>query len=169
MKIASKNMIAEEKDIFWTRFKWNNHPAIEYQTTTFLLKRSRCSLPVFLFQSLVGTNSWELASLDVVVTSPRFPVFDLVKGEQYRFRVRAVNKHGVSDPSEPSQPISLGTPRGEVKSRGLYFTLYFTFWEGRSSAENTFCFCWCSLLCITNHTGSYLHNDDRYGKACTEM
>lgn len=123
-------MIAEEKDIFLD-------PAIEYQTTKLLLKRSPCSLPVFLPQSLVGTNSWELASVDAVVTSPRFPVFNLVEGERYRFRVRSVNKHGVSDPSEPSKTISLGTPRGEIKSRGLYFTLYLTFCEGRSSAENT--------------------------------
>ncbi|CAF94170.1 unnamed protein product, partial [Tetraodon nigroviridis] len=63
------------------------------------------------WKTLVGSNSWELASPDRVVTSPRFPVFDLVKGEQYRFRVRSINKHGVSDPSEPSTPISLGNPQ----------------------------------------------------------
>ncbi|KAK7887070.1 hypothetical protein WMY93_026691 [Mugilogobius chulae] len=59
-------------------------------------------------QSLAGLNSWEMASLDVVVSSPRFPVFDLVKGRKYCFRVRAVNKYGVSDPSAASAPISLG-------------------------------------------------------------
>lgn len=72
--------------------------------------------PPFLFflnQSLAGKNSWELASLDLVVNSPRFPVFDLVKGRQYCFRVRSINKYGVSDPSEPSAPISLGRPQGE--------------------------------------------------------
>ncbi|KAM7421303.1 hypothetical protein PAMA_015448 [Pampus argenteus] len=63
-------------------------------------------------KSLAGTSSWELASLDMVVNAPRFPVFDLVKGKQYCFRVRSVNKYGVSDPSEPSALISLGEPQG---------------------------------------------------------
>lgn len=64
-------------------------------------------------QSLAGKSSWELASLDMVVNSPRFPVFDLVKDKQYCFRVRSINKYGVSDPSEPSELISLGKPQGE--------------------------------------------------------
>lgn len=68
-----------------------------------------------LFQSLTGKNSWEMVSLDMVVNSPRFPVFDLVKGKQYYFRVRSVNKYGVSDPSELSTPISLGKAQGEIK------------------------------------------------------
>lgn len=68
-----------------------------------------------LFQSLTGKNSWEMVSLDMVVNSPRFPVFDLVKGKQYYFRVRSVNKYGVSDPSEPSTLISLGKAQGEIK------------------------------------------------------
>lgn len=68
---------------------------------------------LYLNQTLAGKTSWELASLDMVVNSPRFPVFDLVKDKQYVFRVRSVNKYGVSDPSEPSEPISLGKPQGE--------------------------------------------------------
>lgn len=68
---------------------------------------------LYLDQSLAGKSSWELASLDMEVNSPRFPVFDLVKGKQYCFRVRSINKYGVSDPSESSEPISLGAPQGE--------------------------------------------------------
>ncbi|KAG7216849.1 hypothetical protein INR49_001503 [Caranx melampygus] len=73
--------------------------------------RGREPLTFYVERSLAGKNSWELASLDMVVNSPRFPVFDLVKGKQYCFRVRSINKYGVSDPSEPSEPISLGTPQ----------------------------------------------------------
>ncbi|XP_062255192.1 myomesin-3 [Platichthys flesus] len=73
--------------------------------------RGREPLNFYVEQSLAGKSSWELASLDMVVNSPRFPVFALVKGKQYRFRVRSINKYGVSDPSEPSEPISLGKPQ----------------------------------------------------------
>ncbi|XP_054638923.1 myomesin-3 isoform X2 [Dunckerocampus dactyliophorus] len=72
--------------------------------------RGKEPLTFYVERSQEGKNTWELASLDVVVNSPRFPVFDLVKGTQYRFRVRAINKYGVSDPSEPSGLISLGKP-----------------------------------------------------------
>ncbi|XP_034468054.1 myomesin-3 [Hippoglossus hippoglossus] len=72
--------------------------------------RGKEPLNFYVEQSLAGKSSWELASLDMVVNSPRFPVFTLLKGKQYRFRVRSINKYGVSDPSEPSEPISLGKP-----------------------------------------------------------
>ncbi|XP_073341600.1 myomesin-3 [Pagrus major] len=73
--------------------------------------RGREPLTFYVERSLAGKSSWELASLDIMVNSPRFPVFDLVKGKQYCFRVRSINKYGVSDPSEPSEPISLGKPQ----------------------------------------------------------
>ncbi|XP_034410301.1 myomesin-3 [Cyclopterus lumpus] len=68
-------------------------------------------LTFYVERSLAGKSSWELASLDMEVNSPRFPVFDLAKGKQYCFRVRSINKYGVSDPSEPSAPISLAKPQ----------------------------------------------------------
>ncbi|XP_033837683.1 myomesin-3 [Periophthalmus magnuspinnatus] len=73
--------------------------------------RGREPLTYHVERSLAGTNNWERASLDMVVSSPRFPVFDLVKGRKYCFRVRAVNKYGVSDPSAPSAPVSLRKPQ----------------------------------------------------------
>ncbi|XP_044064348.1 myomesin-3 isoform X3 [Siniperca chuatsi] len=73
--------------------------------------RGREPLTFYVERSLAGKSSWQLASLDMVVNSPRFPVFDLVKGKQYCFRVRSINKYGVSDPSEPSEMISLGKPQ----------------------------------------------------------
>ncbi|KAM4736307.1 myomesin-3 [Anableps anableps] len=73
--------------------------------------RGREPLTFYVERSMAGKKSWELASLDMVVNSPRFPVFDLVKDKQYCFRVRSINKYGVSDPSDPSAPISLGKPQ----------------------------------------------------------
>ena len=66
-----------------------------------------------LDQSLAGKSSWEMVSLEMEVNSPRFPVLDLIQGQQYLFRVRSINRHGVSDPSEPSAPVSLGKQEGE--------------------------------------------------------
>nr|XP_046254368.1 myomesin-3 [Scatophagus argus]XP_046254370.1 myomesin-3 [Scatophagus argus] len=73
--------------------------------------RGREPLTFYVERSLAGKSSWELASLDMAVNSPRFPMFDLVKDKQYCFRVRSINKYGVSDPSEPSELISLGKPQ----------------------------------------------------------
>ncbi|XP_017279234.1 myomesin-3 [Kryptolebias marmoratus] len=73
--------------------------------------RGREPLTFYVERSLAGRGSWDLASLDLVVSSPRFPVFDLQKETQYHFRVRSINKYGVSDPSEPSAPIALGKPQ----------------------------------------------------------
>ncbi|KAI3361242.1 hypothetical protein L3Q82_013438, partial [Scortum barcoo] len=73
--------------------------------------RGREPLTFYVERSLAGKSSWDLASLDMVVNAPRFPVFDLVKGKQYCFRVRSINKYGVSDPSEPSALVSLGKPQ----------------------------------------------------------
>ncbi|XP_061145859.1 myomesin-3 [Syngnathus typhle] len=70
--------------------------------------RGKEPLTFYVERSEEGKSSWEMVSLDAVVNSPRFPVFDLVKGMRYHFRVRAVNKYGVSEPSEPSGPICLG-------------------------------------------------------------
>ncbi|XP_012680170.2 myomesin-3 [Clupea harengus] len=73
--------------------------------------RGRELLTFNVERSVEGKNSWRLASLDVVVGSTRFVTFDLQKGTSYSFRVRSVNKYGVSDPSEPSAPVTLGTPQ----------------------------------------------------------
>ncbi|KAJ8405028.1 hypothetical protein AAFF_G00329490 [Aldrovandia affinis] len=73
--------------------------------------RGRELLTFYVERSIAGRNSWQLASLNVQVSSPRFAVFDLLKGESYCFRVRSINKYGVSDPSLPSAPILLSTPQ----------------------------------------------------------
>nr|XP_015204681.1 PREDICTED: myomesin-3 [Lepisosteus oculatus] len=69
--------------------------------------RGREHLSYYIEQSVAGSNSWMMSNLDIPVNSPRFPVFDLQKGRSYLFRVRSVNKYGVSDPSDCSEPISL--------------------------------------------------------------
>ena len=58
-------------------------------------------------QSVIGSGTWEAISSETPVKSRRFALLDLEKGKSYVFRVRAVNQYGMSDPSEPSEPIAL--------------------------------------------------------------
>lgn len=60
-----------------------------------------------LSQSVIGSGTWEAISTETPVKSPRFALLDLEKGKSYVFRVRAMNQYGMSDPSEPSEPITL--------------------------------------------------------------
>ncbi|XP_034764439.2 myomesin-3-like [Acipenser ruthenus] len=86
--------------------------------------RGREPLTYYIEKSVADSNSWQRANLEIPVHSPRFPVFDLTKGKSYCFRVRAVNKYGVSEPSLPSEAASLREtvvvpppPHGVVSTR----------------------------------------------------
>ncbi|XP_073428799.1 myomesin-3 [Dendrobates tinctorius] len=61
----------------------------------------------YIEKCIEGSNRWERINLDTSLHSPRFSVMDLEKGKSYCFRVQAANKHGVSDQSTASSPISL--------------------------------------------------------------
>ncbi|XP_076868595.1 myomesin-3 [Brachyhypopomus gauderio] len=69
--------------------------------------RGKEPLTYFVEQSESGKPSWHLASFEMRISSTRFAAFDLQKGKVYHFRVRSVNKYGVSEPSEASPPVSL--------------------------------------------------------------
>eukprot|EP00062_Callorhinchus_milii_P009976 gi/632954363/ref/XP_007892924.1/ PREDICTED: M-protein, striated muscle-like [Callorhinchus milii] len=68
--------------------------------------RGREPLKYYVEKSVAGSGSWQRVNLEVPVSCPRFAVFDLDRGKQYCFRVRAVNKYGISEPSEPSRAVS---------------------------------------------------------------
>ncbi|KAJ7422574.1 M-protein, striated muscle [Pitangus sulphuratus] len=53
----------------------------------------------------VFNGSWQRVNAQVAVKSPRYAVFDLAEGKPYVFRVLSANKHGISDPSEITEPI----------------------------------------------------------------
>lgn len=68
-----------------------------------------------LSQSVIGSGTWEAINSETPVKSPRFALLDLEKGKSYVFKVRAINQYGMSDPSEPSEPIALrGKPGTHV-------------------------------------------------------
>uniref|UniRef100_A0A8C4TT34 Myomesin 3 n=1 Tax=Falco tinnunculus TaxID=100819 RepID=A0A8C4TT34_FALTI len=70
--------------------------------------RGKEPLKYYVEMSIAGSNSWQMVNLDMPVNSPRFALFDLVKGKSYCFRVRSVNKYGISEPSLPSEPVTAG-------------------------------------------------------------
>ncbi|CAJ0938759.1 unnamed protein product [Ranitomeya imitator] len=65
----------------------------------------------YIEKCIEGSNRWERISTSP--HSPRFSVMDLEKGKSYCFRVQAANKHGVSDASTASSPISLKATLGD--------------------------------------------------------
>ncbi|ELK02138.1 Myomesin-3 [Pteropus alecto] len=69
--------------------------------------RGKAPLTYTLEKSVIGSGTWEAISTETPVKSPRFALLDLEKGKSYVFRVRAINKYGMSDPSESSEPITL--------------------------------------------------------------
>ncbi|KAM4873379.1 myomesin-3 [Thomomys bottae] len=69
--------------------------------------RGKAPLTYSLEKSVIGSGTWEAIRPEAPVRSPRFALLDLEKGKSYVFRVRAMNQYGMSEPSEPSEPISL--------------------------------------------------------------
>lgn len=65
----------------------------------------------------VGTNHWVQCN-DTPVKFARFPVTGLVEGRSYVFRVRAVNKSGMSRPSRVSEPVAAMDPADRARMRG---------------------------------------------------
>ncbi|XP_058917976.1 myomesin-3 isoform X2 [Kogia breviceps] len=69
--------------------------------------QGKAPLTYLLEKSVIGSGTWEAINSETPVKSPRFALLDLEKGKSYVFRVRAINQYGMSDPSEPSEPIAL--------------------------------------------------------------
>uniref|UniRef100_A0A8C9N6C1 Myomesin-1 n=1 Tax=Serinus canaria TaxID=9135 RepID=A0A8C9N6C1_SERCA len=74
-------------------------------------------LGYFIDRCEVGTSHWTQCNENPVKFA-RFPVTGLIEGRSYIFRVRAVNKAGVSLPSRVSEPVAALDPadRARLKS-----------------------------------------------------
>ncbi|XP_071402133.1 myomesin 1a (skelemin) [Centroberyx affinis] len=64
----------------------------------------------------VGTHHWAQCN-DAPVKYARFPVTGLVEGRSYVFRVRALNRAGVSRPSRVSEPVVAMDPSDRARLR----------------------------------------------------
>lgn len=71
-----------------------------------------------LFRCEVGTTHWSQCN-DTPIKFARFPVTGLVEGRSYMFRVRAVNKSGMSRPSRASEPVAAMDPGDRARMRGM--------------------------------------------------
>ncbi|XP_078398020.1 myomesin-2 isoform X1 [Cetorhinus maximus] len=67
--------------------------------------RGREPLKYYIEKTMAGSTSWQRVNQEIAARSPRFAIFDLAEGNSYQFRVFAVNKFGMSHPSEPTGPI----------------------------------------------------------------
>nr|XP_046227623.1 M-protein, striated muscle isoform X3 [Scatophagus argus] len=74
-------------------------------------------LGYFVDRCEVGTTHW-IQCNDTPVKFARFPVAGLVEGRSYIFRVRAVNKSGMSRPSRVSEPVAAMDPADRARMRG---------------------------------------------------
>lgn len=74
-------------------------------------------LGYFVDRCEVGTNHW-IQCNDTPVKFARFPVTGLVEGRSFVFRVRAVNKCGMSHPSRVSEPVAAMDPADRARMRG---------------------------------------------------
>lgn len=76
----------------------------------------------FLCRCEVGTHHWAQCN-DSPVKYARFPVTGLVEGRSYIFRVRALNKEGVSRPSRVSEAVVAMDPSDRARLRGERHTI----------------------------------------------
>nr|XP_033789856.1 myomesin-1 isoform X2 [Geotrypetes seraphini] len=74
-------------------------------------------LGYFIDKCEVGTTHWSQCNT-MPVKFARFPVTGLIEGRSYVFRVRAVNKCGIGNPSRVSEPVAALDPadRARLKS-----------------------------------------------------
>ncbi|XP_060730165.1 M-protein, striated muscle isoform X1 [Tachysurus vachellii] len=75
---------------------------------------SSAVLGYFVDRCEVGTSHW-IQCNDTPVKFARFPVTGLVEGRSYIFRVRAVNKCGMSHPSRVSEPVAAMDPADRAR------------------------------------------------------
>ncbi|XP_030635902.1 M-protein, striated muscle [Chanos chanos] len=78
------------------------------------MDRGSSILGYFVDRCEVGTTHWAQCN-DTPIKFARFPVTGLIEGRSYIFRVRAVNKCGMSHPSRVSEPVAAMDPADRAR------------------------------------------------------
>ncbi|XP_048387016.2 myomesin-2 isoform X2 [Stegostoma tigrinum] len=67
--------------------------------------RGREPLVYYVEKTMAGSSAWQRVNQEIAARSPRLAIFDLAEGKSYEFRVFAVNKSGMSQPSASTGPV----------------------------------------------------------------
>ncbi|TNN55141.1 Myomesin-2 [Liparis tanakae] len=104
---APSDILASETDRTYVVLSWKA-PAYS----------SRAPMWYYIEKCMVDSGAWQRVNTQVPIRSPRYAVFDLSEGKQYKFRVLSANIHGASEPSEPTGPIETLQLKGVPSAPG---------------------------------------------------
>ncbi|XP_029947768.1 myomesin-2 [Salarias fasciatus] len=79
---------------------------------------SKAPMWYYIEKSLAESGAWQRVNTQVPIRSPRYAVFDLAEGKDYRFRVLSANIYGTSEPSQPSELIQTLQLKGVPSAPG---------------------------------------------------
>uniref|UniRef100_A0A7N5ZR97 Myomesin 2a n=1 Tax=Anabas testudineus TaxID=64144 RepID=A0A7N5ZR97_ANATE len=66
---------------------------------------SKAPMWYYIEKCMADSGAWQRVNTKVPIRSPRYAVFDLAEGKQYKFRVLSANIYGTSEPSQPTGTI----------------------------------------------------------------
>uniref|UniRef100_A0A3Q2UMK4 Myomesin 2 n=1 Tax=Fundulus heteroclitus TaxID=8078 RepID=A0A3Q2UMK4_FUNHE len=72
----------------------------------------------YIEKAMANTETWQRVNTKVPIRSPRYAVFDLAEGKQYKFRVLSANMYGTSEPSKPTHLIETLELKGVPSAPG---------------------------------------------------
>uniref|UniRef100_A0A8C9ZAC3 Myomesin 2 n=1 Tax=Sander lucioperca TaxID=283035 RepID=A0A8C9ZAC3_SANLU len=79
---------------------------------------SKAPMWYYIEKCMADSGAWQRVNTQIPIRSPRYAVFDLAEGKQYKFRVLSANMYGVSEPSEPTGPIETQELKGVPSAPG---------------------------------------------------
>ncbi|TDH17154.1 hypothetical protein EPR50_G00005620 [Perca flavescens] len=79
---------------------------------------SKAPMWYYIEKCMADSGAWQRVNTQIPIRSPRYAVFDLAEGKQYKFRVLSANMYGASEPSEPTGPIETQELKGVPSAPG---------------------------------------------------